>query len=528
MKAASDLAGPVGIDGAEALARRMAAGELSAREVVAAHIDRIRVVNPGLNAVVVPLFEQAMAQAAASDERRRRSESLGPLEGVPVTVKESYDVAGTPTTAGVVARAGRVAAADSEIVRRRREAGAVIVGKTNVSQLLLYNEADNPVYGRTATPWAEDRASGGSSGGEAAIIAAGGSALGMGSDIGGSVREPAHSCGICALKPTTGRLPLEGEADGWLFGELGDLLAQPGPLARTVGDLALAFRVLARPRNDGIDVARGPTAIGVRGLRIAMYVDDGFFPAAPALRRATREAAAALAAAGAVVDEFAPPDVTSAMRIFLGLLSADGGDRLVQVLERSRQDRRVSGLLQVARMPSVVRPALANTVAFLGQRRLSGTMRSIQRIRDDRRSALLEEREQYRARFIEALDRSRFDAIVCPPHALPALRHGASYFLATAASYAMLFNVVGLPAGVVGATRVRPGEESDRAPSRDIVERAAAKVEAGSAGLPVGVQVAGRPFFEDVVLTVMEALEQHFRAGPDYPTLPTHSASSIR
>src|SRR3954452_16838754 len=527
MKAASDLAGPVGIDGAEALVHRMAAGEVSAREVVAAHIDRIRVVNPRLNAVVVPLFEHAMAEAAASDERRRRSESLGPLEGVPVTVKESYDVAGTPTTAGVVARAGRVAAADSEIVRRLREAGAVIVGKTNVSQLLLYNEADNPVYGRTANPWAEDRASGGSSGGEAAIIAAGGSALGMGSDIGGSVREPAHSCGICALKPTTGRLPLEGEADGWLFGELGNLLAQPGPLARTVADLALAFRVLAPPRNDG-DVARGPTALGVRGLRIAMYVDDGFFPAAPALRRATREAAAALAEAGAVVEEFAPPDVTSAMRIFLGLLSADGGDRLVQVLERTRQDRRASGLLQVARMPALVRPALAKTVAFLGQRRLSGTMRSIQRIRDDRRSALLEEREHYRARFIEALDRSRFDAIVCPPHALPALRHGASYFLATAASYTMLFNLVGLPAGVVGATRVRKGEESERAPSRDIVERAAAKVEAGSAGLPVGVQVAGRPFGEDVVLTVMAALERRFRAGPDYPVLPTHARSSIR
>src|SRR3954454_16689761 len=123
MKAASDLVGPVGIDGAEDLVRRMAAGGLSAREVVAAHIDRIRVVNPRLNAVVVPLFEQAMVQAAASDERRRRSESLGPLEGVPVTVKESYDVAGTPTTAGVVARAGRAAAAYSESGQRLREEG---------------------------------------------------------------------------------------------------------------------------------------------------------------------------------------------------------------------------------------------------------------------------------------------------------------------------------------------------------------------------------------------------------------------
>src|SRR4051794_2140890 len=151
MKAASDLAGPVAIDGAEALVRRMAAGELSAREVVAAHIDRIRVVNPRLNAVVVPLFEQAMAQAAASDERRRRSESLGPLDGLPVTVKESYDVAGTPTTAGVVARAGRVAAADSDIVRRLREAGARILGKTDRSPPPLFKQAGHPRDRRTPT-----------------------------------------------------------------------------------------------------------------------------------------------------------------------------------------------------------------------------------------------------------------------------------------------------------------------------------------------------------------------------------------
>ncbi len=510
-------------DGAAHLARRIAAGETSAREAVAAHIERIRAVNTRLNAVVVPLFERALAEAAVADERRRRGDSLGPLHGVPVTVKESYDVEGTPTTAGVPARAGRLAAKDSAVVRRLREAGAIVIGKTNVSQLLLYNEADNPVYGRTSNPWADDRGPGGSSGGEGAIVAAGGSALGMGSDIGGSVREPAHACGICALKPTTGRLSLEGEADGWLFGDKGELLAQPGPLARTVADLALALRVLVAAEGQGpaaSDVAtRDPTAIPVRGLRVATYVDDGFFPAAPALRRATREAAEALRAEGAIVEELTPPATGEAIGIFLGILSADGGEGLEQALEGGRRDRRVSGLLQVAKLPAVVRPAAARAARLFGQARLAAAMGSIRRIPRERYPALLEQRERYKVRFFEVLDRGRFDAILCPPHALPALRHGASYFLSTAASYAMLFNLLGLPAGVVAATRVRPGEESDRAPSPDIVERAAAKVEAGSAGLPVGVQVAGRPWREDVVLTVMAALERHFRARPDYPQL---------
>jgi Asp-tRNA(Asn)/Glu-tRNA(Gln) amidotransferase A subunit family amidase len=521
MRAPSELAVQVGASAGE-LARRLASGEISARETVAAHIDRIRAVNGHLNAVVVPLFEQALIEAAVADERYHRGESLGPLHGVPITVKESYDVAGTPTTAGVSARSGRLVAADSSVVRRLRGAGAIIVGKTNVSQLLLYNESDNPVYGCTVNPWASDRAPGGSSGGEGAIVAAGGSAIGFGSDIGGSVREPAHACGICALKPTSGLLPLEGEADGWLFGDLGELLAQPGPLARTVSDLALALRVFAPPERETTrpaPAALDPTAIPVRGLRIATYVDDGFFPAAPALRRATQEAGAALRAAGSVVEEFSPPDVAEAMRIFLGLLSADGGERLERVLEQSRRDRRVSGLLQVAKVPALLRPGAARAASLVGQKRLAATMRTIRRTPREGYTRLLEDRDRYKARFYEALDKGRFDAIVCPPHALPALRHGTSFFLATAASYAMLFNLVGLPAGVVAATRVRPGEESDRPSSRDIVERAAAKVEAGSAGLPVGIQVASRPWREEVVLSVMAVLERHFRAQPEYPAM---------
>jgi len=233
------------------LARQIAAGAISAREAVEAHIGRIEAVNPGLNALVVRLFDDARAQAAAADAARARGERLGPLHGVPVTIKESFDVAGTPTTAGLTHRASHRAEADAPTVARLREAGAILLGKTNVPQLLLMNESDNPLYGRASNPWNLARTPGGSSGGEAALIAAHGSPLGLGSDIGGSVRLPATACGICALKPTTGRLttrghfnPLEGQEA---------VRMQPGPMARTVEDLALAYRILVAAGHDAAD-----------------------------------------------------------------------------------------------------------------------------------------------------------------------------------------------------------------------------------------------------------------------------------
>src|ERR1051326_1247254 len=163
---------------ASRLARAIAAGELSAVDAVEAHIARIEAVNPSLNAVVVPLFEDARARAQRAD--KMPVEERGPLHGVPVTVKECFDVEGTPSTAGLTSRKDQRASADAPLVARLRQAGAIIVGKTNVSQLLMFVESDNPVYGRTNNPWDVERSPGGSSGGEAAIISVGGSALGLG------------------------------------------------------------------------------------------------------------------------------------------------------------------------------------------------------------------------------------------------------------------------------------------------------------------------------------------------------------
>ena len=506
------------------LASRIAAGEISSREVIDAHITRIEEVNPKLNAVVLPRFEEARSEADQVDTALRSGESLGPLGGVPITIKECFDLAGMPATIGIVGYGETPATEDGLLVARLRRAGAIVLGKTNLPQLMLMHETDSPVYGRTNNPWDRQRGPGGSSGGEAAIIAAGGSPLGLGNDIGGSLRQPAHSCGICALKPTSGRLTNVGSV--MTLRGLEAIIPQPGPLARSVDDLWLAFRILAAPGLDQIDCQVAPAPLGepgdvkIDGLRVAMWTDDGYFAPSPAVRRVVEEAGRALTAAGAMVEPFQPPEVSEAMRLYFGLISADGGADLKRQLGRSPRDARIRRMLLLAAIPQVLRGTVAGLLGALGRWRDAELARNSGPYSADKFWQLTHQRTEYVERFIASLDKGRFDAVICPPYALPALKHGAFSDLATAGSYAMLMNLLGLPAGVVAAGRVRAGEETDRPVTRDSADRAALRVEAGSAGMPVGVQVAARWWREDVALAVMGTLERHFRSQGDYPAGP--------
>ena len=503
-------AGPTELS-ASALARAIAERRLSAREAVEAHIARIETVNPALNAVVVTCYDAARSEADAADRALREDRIRGPLHGVPITLKEQFTAAGTPSTIGVASAPADER--DGPLVARLRLAGAIVLGKTNVPQLLLYNECDNPVYGRTNNPADPARSCGGSSGGEAAIIAAHGSPLGLGSDIGGSLRAPAHACGIAALKPTSGRLTNEdARLSGYAHGQTA-IISQPGPMARSVADLTLAMRVLAAPGQDAFDPSvapvawREPGAVDVAALRIGYYEDDGYFPAAPAIRRAVREAVAILEQHGASVARFAPPDVGQAMNLFLRIISADGAAGAQRRLGVNQIDKRIKGLLQIVSIPNAIRPFGTGLLVALGQRRLARQVAGIRRSSVDEYWSLIAAQAEYQRRFLAELDRGGFDALVCPPHALPALTHGSAYYLTMAASYSMLYNLLGMPAGVVPLTRVQPGEDRPRKAGRDLVDTAAAAVERGSAGLPVGVQVAARPWREDVALAVMAALE---------------------
>jgi fatty acid amide hydrolase len=505
--------------GALELGRKIRDGQATSRQVVQAHIARLRATHDRLNALVLDRYDAALAEADAADRARGRGEIAGPLHGVPITIKESFDVEGLPTTGGMDAYRDNVAKKDSPLVERLRRAGAVVLGKTNISQLLFYLESDNPVYGRCNNPWNPERTPGGSSGGEGAVIAAGGSPLGLGSDIGGSIRAPAHFCGISGFKPTSGRLNPVGTIEHVIMPGQEAILSQAGPLARRVEDLDAAMGLIL---DDGaLGKAWSPRPLGdVRGLRAGVFEDNGVVAASPALRRAVREAAAALRERGAEIVPFDPPDVATANSLYTVLMTADGLRCLSRALRGSRPDKRIRMLRFFLRIPRVVRLFVRLLALLTGQRTGGANLRDSGPISADRYWQLIAERNRYRARFLEAMDRARLDVLVCPPLATAALRHGLSVDLTLGQSYACLFNLLGLPAGTVAATRVREGEEGDRPRSVDYVVRRMRAVEEGSTGLPVGVQIAARPFQDELVVSVMAAVEAGLEGKPDYPSRP--------
>ncbi len=506
------------------LATALRGGDISAREAVEAHIRRIDEVNPKLNAVVFKRFDEALAEADAADARRKAGEVLGPLHGVPITVKECQGLKGSPWTIGLTSRNALRCPEDGPLVARLRQAGAIVLGKGNLPQFMLSVECDNPVYGRTNNPWDLGRAPGGSSGGDAAIVAAGGSALGLGGDIGGSLRNPAHVCGIHTLKPTSHRLCGVGAYDPNDRQEA--MPAQSGPLARSVADLALALEVLAAPGLEDADYTvppvpwRDPGAIDVSQLRIGYYEDNGFFPIAPAIRRAVREAAAALRARGAHVEEWKPPHFERILHCWLVFMAGDGGFTLLDAAGDSAQDYRMKRLLNIVRLHPVLRQYFKWKATRSGQRVIMTYLDDLREISLGSYYALLEERRGLVRDVVGDMHKRGLDAILSPPAPLPALPHGSTSDLGPIHCETAYHNVLGVPAGVVAATRVRPGEESDRPETTDICLAAARRVEQGSAGLPVGVHVFARHWREDIVLAVMAELERHFRAQPDYPARP--------
>src|SRR6266576_6063368 len=309
------------------LAEQIRRKQLSPVELVESHLTRIQELNPRLNAFVQIDAEGARRQARAAEGAVRIGEKLGPLHGVPISIKSAIEVAGLRCESGSMLRAGIVAARDAPLVSRLRQAGAIILGVTNTPELLMAWETDNLVYGRTNSPWDPERTPGGSSGGEAAAIAAGMSAGGVGSDGGGSIRVPAHFSGICGLKPTPGRIPATGHfpASGGPFALIGVV----GPMARRVADLKVLFEVMQGPDIGDPSAApvpvRWPSHAELKGIRIGYFEDDGRTPVTADTRAAVRTAAEALTRAGFQVEPFRPDGLELARQLWWKFFGIAGG-----------------------------------------------------------------------------------------------------------------------------------------------------------------------------------------------------------
>ena len=443
------------------LAQNIRDKHVSALEVVDAHLQRIEEVNPKLNAVVQLAADRARAEARGSDEAMAKGEVEGPLHGVPMTIKDSLDTQGITTTWGTKGRASFVPEQDSTVVARLRDAGAILLGKTNTPEFTLSGETDNLVYGRTNNPYDLSKTPGGSSGGAAAIIASGGSPFDIGSDTGGSIRLPAHLCGIAGLKPTSGRVPRTGHAIAYAMGAV-DSLTQNGPMARFVEDLGLILPIISGA--DSWDPAivsmplGDPGAVDIRSLRVAVHTDNGIITPEPEIMAAVKNAATALKDAGMRVEEDVPPVVSHTHELMKRLLNADGAAWIRRLLDQAGTTEPHPWVQEQLDQPRTVSAA-----SFTG---------------------LLEEVDRFRSAMHTFMQ--DYDVILCPACALTALPHGTGQDEKAhkADSYCGTYNITGWP-GVV----VRGGTSSE--------------------GLPIGVQVVARPWREDVALAVAQYLEDH-------------------
>jgi Asp-tRNA(Asn)/Glu-tRNA(Gln) amidotransferase A subunit family amidase len=438
--------------------------KISPVEIVELHLRRIEALQPKLNAFVHLDSEGAREQARAAESSVLRGAQLGPLHGVPLTIKSCIDVAGWPCPAGSLLRKDYVANQDAPLVSRWKAAGAILLGNTNTPEFLMAYETDNRLTGKTSNPWNLAHSAGGSSGGEAAAIAAGCSAGGVGSDGGGSIRVPAHFCGICGLKPTPGRVPATGHfpPGAGAFSWIGVV----GPMARTIADVRLLFEVIAGP--DPGDALSAPVPSRayregeLRGMRIGILESDALGIATAETRTAVERAAKSVGERDFTVEPFRLDGLDRALDLWWFFFGPVIGNLIRQ---------------SVAGREAHISPMLLEYLSYT----TSGNSITL-----DQFTKACTDRDLLRA---EILRQMRDTPVLLSPVSIsPAFRHGqGNYHPGTGYRDTMRFsqwlNLTGFPGASV-------------------------PVGVSSEGLPIGVQVIGRPFEDELVLAVAEALEQ--------------------
>ena len=326
---------PIYYSSAISLARAIVAKEISSLELLDEIQSRVAIVNPKINAVVYTDFDRARDAAKKADQTLARGRPLGPLHGVPMTIKDSIDTEGLVTTGGTIGRTDFVPTVDATVVNRLKKAGAIIFGKTNTPELTLSFETENDVYGVTLNPYDTKRSPGGSSGGAGAILASGGSPIEVGSDYGGSIRVPSAFCGTVGIKPTMGRVPRTGHI--FPYGGLTDSFQQLGPMARHIEDLVLLLDILSGP--DSSDPAIVPFEMGnpknvdVRQLSIGYFATAEPAPSTPGIQKIIQDVANALSPIVHSIKEIEPVAFSDAYKVGLEMFGADQGaarDRLLR------------------------------------------------------------------------------------------------------------------------------------------------------------------------------------------------------
>lgn len=454
------------------IARRIRAGDLSPVEAVEAHIARIEEVNPHINAVCVRRFDEARAEARVAEEEVRRGAALAPFHGVPCTIKELIAVEGMPWTAGVVARRHIRATEDAPQVARLRAAGAIILGLTNISEAGLWLESDNKVYGRTTNPWNTRRMAGGSSGGEAAIIGAGGSPMGLGADIGGSIRNPSFFNGICGHKASGGLLPSTGHwppADS----ERGRYCIT-GPMGRTVDDLAAMMEVLSPPQDRHRDAGRPAFArrpIDPAKVRVFHFDGTGLATVDRDMKAALHKTADALSDEGFQVEAWKPAGLLRSAEIWTAKLAVTGDPTVREFLGDGTP---IALGEQWRRWP--LRRADHPLISLI-----MATLEGVTHMGHERTRALIDQATKIR----EEIETKLGDdgVLLFPPYPRSAPRHRAPLLNPLAFTFCGIVNVLELP-----ATAVPTGFDRRK--------------------MPLGLQVVASRFHDPLTLAVAAHIER--------------------
>ncbi|KAJ1306957.1 hypothetical protein OPQ81_007937 [Rhizoctonia solani] len=537
----------------------------TATQTVAAFIEQAIKAHEFTNCLTEILFEPALKAAKELDDHFDQTGQLrGPLHGVPLTFKDQYEIEGYDSTIGFTHWTDRHAKQDAELVAQARALGGIIIAKTNVPQTMMSFECGNPLWGKTTNPYSGDHTAGGSSGGEAAVLRFSGSALGMGSDIGGSLRIPTSYCGIYSLKPTDMRFSGRG-ALGCVPGFMG-ITTLYGPMARSVADVKYACEVFfglpatipaatlppVKYRND-IDFSKP--------LKIGYFKSDRFVRASPVCQRAVLESVKALEEKGHEIEEVNPPDMAELLKLFVEITAADGYKTLLSHLESDKQEPALFLVTLGPRLPGFIR-TLSDLLVRLFIKdstftRIFGSSRPRSVTELWASSAARMEANSALQNYLWA-QTLNLDVLICPVQAVPAVPHGATKTLTPLAISTIAWNVVECPVGVVPVTRVDP--DKDALPS-DWLEQATAglvihpsghykvteehvqpsqmleRAVYGSgkrllqplddpvpvydakkmAGLPVGVQIVGKPWEDEKVIYVMEVLDEALNEKGERP-----------
>lgn len=507
------------------IVQRISASEWTASQVLEAYIARAVEAQRRTNCLTEVFFEDARRQAIQLDEEFAATKKVrGRLHGVPMTFKDQFEIAGYDTTIGFTRWANQPCTDDAFLVSLCRAEGAIIIAKTNVPQTMFAFECSNPLWGRTLNPWNDKYTCGGSTGGEAAVLAMDGSALGVGSDVGGSIRIPASYCGIYSLKPSTGRVSAHG-ARGCRPGFEAIRVAY-GPMARSIEDCDLFSRITFGQ----LDPARRVTPVPYRPvelpkkLKFGYYFCDSLAQSSPATVRAIQETVNGLRKAGHECVEFSTLLPPSAMEVFVGLVTSDGYKKMLSHLQGDPQEDSLFLSTLGAKVPGFVRSLMCWAAqTFFGDRMFprffsQARTKSVIEFCDliDRRNKVEE------AWYQEVWDKHEFDGIIAPVQALPVIPHGACAYLSGMASATVLFNVIDSPVGIVPVTRVdasldqlpsnfKPGETGGSTIFEKFMYQDGSRTVYNPqemAGMPVGVQIVGRKWDDEKVLAMMRVVDE--------------------